>query len=434
MIHSRTFSQEMPIDLGLARVSRLLSHLGNPHHNSFKAIHIAGTNGKGSTLAFLSSILTRASIKNGRFTSPHIIEYNDCITINDEVYPLKKFEEVHSLVLLKNKNLCIGCTEFEVLTATAFKIFELEKVELALIEVGLGGRLDATNVLLPPSCASGQMGGVILTAITKIGLDHESFLGDTLTKIAGEKAGIIKLMTPVVVDGTNSDEVLQVIRARADEMTSPCMVVEANPDYRTKRLFLHSPLLGRFQLQNLSVALRIIDLLKSQGGFSGIDEESLKLGIENTKWPGRLQSLIDPKSGIKFILDGAHNESAAIELGAYLEGIRERGMVLAIALSKGKSVHNLLKHITNPDDTIIPVTFKQPENMPWVESYKKEEIQLIAKEFVSEVLSLESSTPERLFEKVQQLRSEGDDRPVVICGSLYLCSDILRYVKECATR
>lgn len=131
----------MPIDLGLSRVTKLLRHLGNPHINTYKSIHIAGTNGKGSTVAYLSSILTQAKVRNGRFTSPHMVYYNDSICINNEVYPLAKFKSISDYVQKENTSLRLGCTEFELLTVTAFKIFELERVELAIIEVGLGGDL-----------------------------------------------------------------------------------------------------------------------------------------------------------------------------------------------------------------------------------------------------------------------------------------------------
>lgn len=424
-----TFHQ-MPIDLGLSRVVKLLSRLGNPH-NSYKSIHIAGTNGKGSTLAYLSSIFTSANVRNGRFTSPHLLYYNDCICIDNKTYPVGKFEEVKTLVNLQNEKLSLGCTEFELLTVTAFKIFELEKVELAIIEVGLGGRLDATNVLAP--VGSEGPGGVIVSAITKIGFDHESFLGNTLAAIASEKAGIIKPQVPVVADKTNDDEALGVIAARASLLGAELHLVDGKNE-RVETLLQLSPLKGDYQMQNLGVSLEVLDVVNRQKHGFLLDEhgnpkttsDAIKTGIMNTVWPGRLQSVnID---GLEVLLDGAHNESAAIELGKYLRQERDNnGIIFVIALSRGKSIGNLLKHITDKDkDTIFATEFSVPDQMPWVSSYKGLEVQTEALQYVSDSHDGGAEIA-RVLAQVAQLRALGDARKVVICGSLYLCADVLRY-------
>lgn len=422
------------IDLGLARITKLLSHLGNPHLRTFKSVHVAGTNGKGSTVSYLLSILTKCNIRNGKFTSPHLLYYNDCISINNEVYPVSKFNQVIGDIKLKNRSLNLNCTEFELLTVTAFKIFELEKVELAIIEVGLGGRLDATNVLEPS-----QEGGVIVSGITKIGMDHESFLGDSLPAIAAEKGGIIKKNTPVVVDNTNEKSVLAVFDRIALENESPLYKVGGLTDkiavnddnsplssLLLKQLLAKSPLKGSYQLQNLSVALKIIEVLKKLKFGDRITFDNIEAGILATHWPARLHTI--EADGVEVLLDGAHNESAAIELGKYLEDIRDSGIIFVIGLTKGKSIDNLLKHIVKPSDTIIPIAFSQPENMPWVSSYPVEEIEVAAKEFVSDVRSIDPGLSS-LFSYIVSLREKGDHRKVVICGSLYLCADVLRYVE-----
>lgn len=391
----------MPIDLGLSRVIKLLGLLNNPHV-CYKSIHIAGTNGKGSTIAYLSSILTASKIKNGRFTSPHMVYYNDCIAINNETYPLNKFKKINEEVLYKNQLHNVGCTEFELLTVTAFKIFESEKVDLAVIEVGVGGRLDATNVLSPLT--------LLATGITKIGFDHEGLLGDTLAKIASEKAGIIKEGVPCVIDDTNEEIVKDTIRQK--DKDSPLYFVK---DEAASALHL-SPLQGDYQMNNLSVALKIIEVTKLP-----ISQESIDKGISSTIWPGRLQNITLP-NGLQILLDGAHNESAAIELGKYLETYREDGILFIIGITTGKSISKILKHITTKDDLVIASAFTQPEGMPWILSCPIEEIQTASKAFC-EVDAINENNLGALFDYVKRIKQK---RKVVVCGSLYLCGDVLR--------
>lgn len=434
----------MPIDLGLSRVTRLLQRLGNPHISTYNSIHIAGTNGKGSTIAYLSSIFTQCNIRNGRFTSPHIVHYNDCICINNEVYPLSKFEKVNELVVLENDHMQLGCTEFELLTVTAFKIFELEKVELAIIEVGLGGKLDATNVLeLNKLTESGA--GVIATAITKIGIDHENLLGSTIREIATQKAGIIKQFIPCVADKTNQKEALEVISETATSCHSELIFVDGYDTGKVSNLLKVSPLKGIYQSQNLAIALKLIDLLNSQehkefqnlDGTSKITDELIKKGIENVKWQGRLQTIIIPNTGLTLLLDGAHNESAAIELGKYLSTFQDRdqGLIFIIAVTKGKDIGKLLKHITNKDtDKIIITSFTVPENMPWISSLDVTELKAISSNYVNDVeVPFTDTNISNILNYVLVIKQNGDKRKVVVCGSLYLCSDVLRYLESFET-
>lgn len=435
----------MPIDLGLARITKLLSHLGDPQKSIYNTIHIAGTNGKGSTVSYLSSILTSSKIRNGKFTSPHLLYYNDCISIDNETYPLSKFDKVNNLVQSENKLLKLNCTEFEILTVTAFKIFEIEKVELAVIEVGLGGRLDATNVLEP---ASSTNSGVIVSGITKIGIDHEGLLGDTISEIAAQKAGIIKLGIPVVTDITNDTDTLRVIEETAKTTNSKLYQTGSINDDITisdksltleglKKLLSLSPLKGSYQLQNLNIALKISQLLQKESAYRHrISHSSIVEGIRRTKWPGRLQYIKLPNKSYEILLDGAHNESAAVELGSYLTLNHrtkkdDNGIIFIIALSKGKSIDKLLKHITIKDkDTLIATNFTVPDQMPWVSSYSIEELQPAAKLYVNDVRVCDQEGVESLLSSIDLIKKKGDERQVVICGSLYLCSDILRYFEN----
>lgn len=439
----------MGIDLALSRISKLLQLLGNPH-NAYKSIHVAGTNGKGSTVAYISSILTQAQITNGRFTSPHLLYYNDCITINNMTYPVGEFNRVSELVKQKNKTHDVGCTEFELLTATAFKIFELERVEFAVIEVGLGGRLDATNVLQP---YGGGGGGVVACGVTKIAMDHESFLGSTLREIATEKAGIIKDGIPCVLDRSNNEEAIAAITETARECNSDLYMVDGNTEsttsssYRSTRpeslstslitfnqvqaLVEKSPLKGAYQLQNLSVSIKLIELLIMTGLIPKLSHLTFEQGISKVKWPGRLQSI--QYKTLPLLIDGAHNESAAKELGKYLDIYRKgEGIIFIIGLSRGKNITDLLKHITNKSsDSLIATTFTPPQGMPWVSSYAVEDVQKAAKTYVEDIIpSTNDDTIADILQKVEHIKSQGDTRNVVVCGSLYLCSDVLRLVHD----
>lgn len=402
----------MPIDLGLSRVLQLLKHLHNPQR-AYRSIHVAGTNGKGLTVSYLLLILTTANISNGRFTLPHMVYYNDCIVINGEVYPWQKFEAIQSLVTEQNKLHNVGCTEFELLTVTAFTIFAKEKVDVAVIEVGLGGRLDATNILEP---ASSNQGGVIATGITKIARDHELLLGDTIEAIAGEKAGIIKPGVPVVVDGTNLAEVLNVVTTRADQLGCKLDKVTTTADIK------YLPLAGEYQQQNLAVALGLLQALEIHLPHTTIIE-----GIKATRWPGRLQTLT--VGDLPILLDGAHNENAAIELGKYLEtNYRPKGVILVVAMTAGKSLSKLLSNIAVKHlDWVVPVTFTTPENMPWIECYSREELTKRAQKYVDKVRPVEGDNICHVLENIGKIKQKtGDDRKVVVCGSLYLCGDVLR--------
>ncbi|RLV92499.1 Dihydrofolate synthetase [Spathaspora sp. JA1] len=404
----------MPINLGLTRVIKLLAHLSNPH-SCYKSIHVAGTNGKGSVLAYISSILTTAQIRNGKFTSPHLIEYHDCISINNQTYPKSKFEQVHQLVGSTNEQYGLKCTEFELLTVTAFKIFELEKVEIALIEVGVGGALDATNVLEPWN----GTGGVIACGITKIGLDHQGLLGDTLSAIAREKSGILKPGIKCFVDGSNDDSVLDVIQQTAVQVKSEVEIVKPELD-----LVRYSPLHGQYQANNLAISLGIVKSLDYN-----ITQDVIIQGIKSTKWPGRLQSVIHPTIG-EILVDGAHNESAAIELGKYINETYDssnKGVIYIIGITKGKSAEKLLRHIIRDSDSIILTTFTQPENMPWVKPTPVADLKSIAQKLTKDVHSVDDV--KQVFDYVKtEFKDKGDDRRVVVCGSLYLVADILHQV------
>src|SRR6266851_6578022 len=304
---------------------RYLLTLGR-EQRAYPSAHIAGTNGKGSTAAFLESILRCAGFRTGLNTSPHLERINERIRINGQEISddsfAKIFTRIHVLIeeLLADGKLRAHPTYFECVTAMAFESFASERVEFGVFEVGLGGRLDATNILHP-----------VISIITRIDFDHENFLGHSLREIAAEKAGILKPAVPVVL-AEQHPEAREVILARAMELH--CPVIEPALLFRADEEFLQGgfvrarvtetssgavfelapSLPGRFQMQNALNSLAAARLLQSRD--FRISGGAITQGIANTVWPGRLEKL---QSHPGIYLDGAHNPSAARELATFLE-------------------------------------------------------------------------------------------------------------------
>jgi dihydrofolate synthase/folylpolyglutamate synthase len=309
----------------LENISILADRLGRPQR-AYPSAHIAGTNGKGSTAAFLESILRRASFRTGLNTSPHLERINERIRINGQEISDDSFAEtltrIHDLIeeLLADGKLRAHPTYFECVTAMAFESFARSRVKFGVFEVGLGGRLDATNILNP-----------VISIITRIDFDHENFLGHSLREIAAEKAGILKPGVPVVL-AEQHPEAREVVLARAKQLD--CPVIEPTSLFHVEEESLQGGLLrarvtetasgtvfelapslpGRFQLQNALNALNAACFLRTRG--FRISNDAITLGIANTVWPGRLEKM---QSHPDIYLDGAHNPSAARELASFLE-------------------------------------------------------------------------------------------------------------------
>jgi dihydrofolate synthase / folylpolyglutamate synthase len=309
----------------LENTTALLERLGRPDR-AYPTVHIAGTNGKGSTAAFVESILRDAGFRTGLNTSPHLERINERFRINGEEITDDEFAEtftrIHAVIeeLLAEATLRAHPTYFECVTALAFEVFARGRVEFAVIEVGLGGRLDATNIITP-----------VVSVITRIDFDHENFLGHSLAEIAGEKAGILKYHVPAV-SAPQLPEAQEVLRARARELN--CQLLETQEAFRVEKESTHNgcthalvtevssgdsfgltpQLPGRFQLQNALNAVATARLLQARN--YRITNETIEHGIAVAQWPGRLEKL-QSRPGI--YLDGAHNPSAARELALFLE-------------------------------------------------------------------------------------------------------------------
>ncbi len=339
--------QNFGIKMGLEVTHLMLEKLGNPHHE-FASIHVAGTNGKGSVCAMIESILREHGMKTGLYTSPHLVKFNERIKINGADISDHDLESIVDRVEKIAGEVADEAgrepTFFECATAVAFECFRRSGVQIAVVETGLGGRLDSTNVLIP-----------VLSVITGISLEHTSYLGDTVDKIAAEKAGIIKKGHPVVT-GRLSDQAMRVIKDAARKQQAT--VVEAlkmvtlslkkmsadrqdviaeteNISYGT----IHMGLIGNHQLDNLAVVLAVVDVLNVIG-FE-VSEESVKAGVANTKWAGRFQLV---KTDPPIIVDCAHNpEAAGVLLDTIKQVFEKRPVCLVFGMCNDKDEVSFLK-------------------------------------------------------------------------------------------
>jgi dihydrofolate synthase/folylpolyglutamate synthase len=341
-------TQAAAAKFNLENITILASRLGHPERK-YPSAHIAGTNGKGSTAAFLESILRNAGFRTGLYTSPHLERINERIRVNGEEITDQAFAGVFSRIhvviegLLADGTLRAHPTFFECVTAIAFVHFAEAGVQFAVFETGLGGRLDATNILAPQA-----------SIITRIDFDHENFLGHSLRAIAGEKAGIIKPGVPVIL-AEQRDEAREVILAKAGELHAPVIfansafAVEAqemdhgrvratvNEIATGKRLTIAPQLAGRFQLQNTLNALAAARVLSSKG--FRIDDAAIEPGIAAAVWPGRIEKV---HSDPDIYLDGAHNPSAARELAGFLqENLRARKLTIIFGALRDKAVDEI---------------------------------------------------------------------------------------------
>lgn len=300
--------------LGLERIRELCARLGDPQ-KKLRFIHVAGTNGKGSTCAMLSAILTAAGYRTGMFTSPHLQRYNERFQINGAQISDEALCEAAEAVKRASEGMTDAATEFERCTAIGLEYFAREKCEIVVFEVGLGGRLDSTNVIDAPEAA----------VITNLGLEHTEVLGDTIEQIAFEKAGIIKPGCSVVLYA-QSPEAEAVVRDKAEK--EGCYILVSDPseerllsedvfgqriDYRERR-DIELRLIGTYQYNNCALVLDTVDVLRKRGW--NIPEQAVRDGLRDVRWPGRFEVLRrDPL----IILDGAHNPNGVQELARCIE-------------------------------------------------------------------------------------------------------------------
>jgi len=411
----------------LENITILAERLGRPDR-AYPSAHIAGTNGKGSTAAFLESILRRSGFRTGLNTSPHLEKINERIRVNGEEIGDQAFAEAFTRIQALNEELLAAGklrahpTYFECVTAMAFECFARERVDFGVFEVGLGGRLDATNILMP-----------FVSVITRVDFDHESFLGHSLAEIAMEKAGILKPGVPLIL-AEQRPEALEVIRARATELG--CPVIEARAAFRIEKewtenlcsrasvtekasgwSFELSPQLpGKFQLQNSLNAVAAARYLQNRG--YRISDHAITQGIAEAVWPGRLEKL---QSDPEVYLDGAHNPSAARELAAFLEqDLAGRKIWLVFGALRDKAVDEMAGVLF---PLAAEVIFTQPRTTRAISVTRLAEI-------TSHNAAHFTVVPEPEAALEQALHRAAPHDAIVVAGSLYLIGQLRHYWKN----
>lgn len=382
---------------GLDRIKLLLKRLGDPQ-NSFKAIHIAGTNGKGSVAAMLSTVFKKAGFKTGLFISPYIINFRERIQINGEFISEKELTEICRVV----KNKGIEVTEFEFITAVAFLYFKIKKCDIVIAETGLGGRLDATNTLE----------NVAATVITKIGLDHTAVLGDSIEKITAEKCGIIK-SAPVITSPFQRKNVHKIMRKYTDKLIIPDASQLKNLNCENSFLYkgeeYRLSLAGAHQTEN---ALCVIEAIKNSG--YDIPHHIIYKGLSETFFPARLEII---SYNPLIILDGAHNPDGAQTLADYLDG--KNISTAIIGAMKDKDYREVLGKVLPKVKTAVAV---RVEGMP--RSLDEKTLCMAASQYCSCVTA---ERYDEALEKAEELSAGGG---IVIFGSLYLASGIREKLKK----
>ena len=401
MITSR---EKFHICLGLDRISKILKLMGNPQNN-LKIIHVAGTNGKGSVCAILSKILTCAGYKTGLYTSPHILEYNERIKINQINIPQQDFANILQDISDIAKRNDVYLTEFELLTACAFKYFADKETDICILETGLGGRFDATNVIEKN----------IISVITSISLDHVDRLGDTIEKIAYEKAGIIKQGCPVLIDKDNRgySTVCDVANKNNSEIVNPKHSVDVF--FENKRNYALSKdkkyefnMLGLWQAQNLKLVFACIEYLNSIG--YEIDPKSIEKALKSVNWICRMQYI--PKYNL--LIDGTHNPDGARVLRESLDYyFPDTKRVWVYGSLSTKDYAQVMKILFKEEDEVYFYNFDYPNSV----SYE----------------DLKKVYPKGLFIKQKELEyllAENKQSLIIVSGSFYMIGSILQSGKN----
>lgn len=416
-IHSRLKFNIRP---GLTRVEALLKLLGNPERD-LSMLHIAGTNGKGSTVAFTRSILRQLDLTVATFTSPFIESFGERMAINEKPIPDEKLifyvEQVKPLVeQLDADERFAGITEFEIITAVALRYFADEKVDVALIEVGLGGLLDSTNVIEP-----------VASAITTIGLDHMDILGSTLEEIAAQKAGIIKPHTPLV-SGRISAKALKVIQQTAEKKQAKHY--QFGVDYQVEVLedeyfnyrddhfeltHLEKSLLGVHQVDNAALAIKL-SLIYAEKMKLSLSESAIRRGLQTTFWPARMEKISHKPLTI---LDGAHNVHAMHRL---LENLKTefsgRNIIILFSAIVTKDITEMIKMLQSIEQSrLILTTFDYPKAL------KLEEFTYLERDNVELVESWKDK-----YQVLKEILKEDD--VLLMTGSLYFMAQIREYLLD----
>lgn len=433
-----TNTAKFGINLGLSRTEKILELLGDPH-KKIKCIHIAGTNGKGSTTAMISKILMDAGFKVGMYTSPYLEVFEERIQVNGENISKEDLSEVVTEVSKAvDKVIELGYdepTEFEIITCTMFHHFAEKEVDFAVVEVGLGGTLDSTNVM--KAFSNEESGGVMASVIASISLDHTQILGDTLEKIAFEKAGIIKNGVPVIMY-PQEKETEKVIEKVCDERRCQLIKVsDTSGEYieddkidknsltytqkvrikTTENVYeVQLALLGKHQVLNCATAIFTVEELIKQG--VNIKQENILNALKGVKWIGRLEVM---KNKPLVVIDGAHNIDGITKLRENVEQyFKYNKMVLILGILADKEVERMVATIVPLTDRVIAVT---PNSY---RAENAEELKNVIQKYNEKCDAVDS------YEEAYQLALSycGEDDILLISGSLYMIGDMRKIIRN----
>ena len=392
--------EQFGIKFGLENIGAIIARLGHPER-AFRSVHVAGTNGKGSVTAMVDAAIRAAGHLSARYTSPHLIDLCERFVIGGRPVASDRLTEAMSEVravvesLQRDGRLDVHPTFFEVTTAMAFVLFRRAQVETAVLEVGLGGRLDATNVVVPE-----------VAAITSIALDHEQYLGSSLREIAAEKAGIIKSGVPLVVGDLPADA-LSVVETVARERGATLMKASMSDAARFR-----VGLRGTHQSANAAVAIKVLEILNARG--LAIGERAIAEGLARPNWPGRLdlRTLAD---GRRVLLDAAHNPAGAAALASYLVEQSMAGLPLVFAAMRDKDVDGMLRAIAPSAGHIVVTRTSNPRSTD--PEVLADEVRAIAPRLPRTV----AATPAAALDVAWKLSND-----IVVAGSIFLLGDVLK--------
>ena len=408
-IHSVSWRGSVP---GLSRIQALCDAMGNPERD-LRIVHVAGTNGKGSTVAYLSAILRRAGLRVGSFTSPYVRTFNERIAIDGKPVTNYMLASATETVRAYAEQMADKPTEFELITAIGFEIFRRKKCDIVVLEVGLGGRFDSTNVISAPLCS----------VITGIAMDHMQLLGDTLAKIAWEKAGIIKAGCPVVTAAL-APEAARVIADEAAACHAPCTVVDPTAirvtahglsgitmDYKARK-DLHTSLIGLYQPRNIALVCETVDVLRRAG--LDIPENAVVRGIAETRWQARFELLSrDPV----VIYDGGHNEEGVRAAVDTVKATFDGKAVLVSGVMRDKAYEKMVSILAEVADCAFTLTPDNPRALPAAD---------YAAVFRAHGIPAEprDSITAAVQAGVRAAKEKGE--PLIILGSLYTYKDVYK--------
>jgi dihydrofolate synthase/folylpolyglutamate synthase len=416
----RLFALEaLGIKMGLENITRLCQALDHPER-SFTAIHVAGTNGKGSVTAMVHAALVAAGVRAARYISPHLVHLNERFVIGDEAVDSDALEDAATLVLDRaaalraDGSMLVAPTFFEATTTVAFELFRRAGVEVAVIEVGLGGRFDATNVLSP--CVG---------AITSIGLDHQQYLGNTVEAIAREKAGIIKAGMTIVAGAMPGGALAAISRVAAERHATVMSATEGTAIDATTTggltsLTARTPvdrygpltlaLRGEHQVGNALVALRVLETVRAAAGVA-LPRAAIEQGLSNVSWPARLE--VVPLGAQRVLLDAAHNVDGALALAAYLKRWHPERPALVIGVMGDKDIGGILAALLPVTSAVIATEAPTPRALPAAEIARQ-----VAAADRDRVVGIETD-PERALD-----RALGTAATVCVAGSVFLAGAV----------